>query len=190
MVATQILESMVENPTPARAEAVDIYEAVGLGVDALVLAGETSIGRYPIEAVKWLKKIVSSAEGFVKPPLPRLCRTLKESFAKGVVELAEGLKAKLLIYSMKDTTAKLISAQRPMIQTIVGVPKVEVARSLKILWGIEVRVLEAGSYEEGLEKLFKALSEEEVLGHGDIALLTYGLEGLERSIRLKRVGAA
>ncbi|MFN3384895.1 MAG: pyruvate kinase, partial [Archaeoglobaceae archaeon] len=71
VIATQILESMIGNPTPTRAEVSDIANAVFEGVDALMLTGETAIGKYPVEAVKWLRKIVERAENYHVPSVDR-----------------------------------------------------------------------------------------------------------------------
>ncbi|MCX8184622.1 MAG: pyruvate kinase [Sulfolobales archaeon] len=188
IVATQLLESMVENPVPTRAEVVDVYEAVQIGVDALMVTGETAVGRYPVEVVKWLSKIAKVAEVGLIHTYERLSGDLRTRFVKGVVELAEDLGASLAVYSMRGATARRASIMRPRVPTYVGVPKPEVARKLSILWGLNTRVVEATSYSEGLEKLYSTLISNGRLRAGDIVVLVYGLiEEYEEVIRIRKV---
>lgn len=188
IVATQLLESMIENPIPTRAEVVDVYEAVENGVDALMVTGETAIGKYPLEVVKWLIKIIKVAESHATQSRERSARDLRTKFVKGVVELAEDLNATLVIYSMKGNTARRASAMRPKVPVYVGVPNPEVARKLSILWGITAHVIEASTYMEGLEKLYNSMISGGYLKTGDIAVLSYGLvEEYEEVIKIRRV---
>jgi len=188
IVATQLLESMRESPVPTRAEVVDVYEAVVSGVDALMLTGETAIGKYPVEVVKWLGRIAKAAEGSLPPTTERFVTDLRTRFVKGVVELAEDLGATIAIYSMRGRTARRASAVRPRVPVYVGVPRVEEARKLSILWGLNVFVIEASSYVEGLEKLYKHLTSSGLLKVGDIVVLTYGfVEEYEEVIRVRKV---
>ncbi|MEM4789358.1 MAG: pyruvate kinase, partial [Ignisphaera sp.] len=113
IIATQLLESMIENPVPTRAEVVDVTVAVEMGVDALMLTGETSVGRYPIEAVQWLKRIVDHAEANTGKFIDKIIAKtrdklddIRDKFAKGVLELSEDLGAKLLVFSMYGNTAR------------------------------------------------------------------------------------
>jgi pyruvate kinase len=164
IVATQLLESMLENPVPTRAEVTDVANAVCQGIDALMLTGETAIGRYPVEAVRWLKKIIVRAE---RSCLPRKYppKERKWAYAFSIVETAENLGAKLvLIYSIGGTLPPHIAASRPRPRVLVGVPEVGLARKLSILWGLEPRVVEAKDYSEGLAGL-----ESDACRRGDIA---------------------
>ncbi len=187
IIATQLLESMINNPTPTRAEVVDVANAILEGVDALMLTGETAVGNYPVEAVRWLKKIASKIEETYVVEVPRVAETIKKRYAKGVIELAEDLNGKLLIYSMKGTTAYAISSLRPKTKAYVGVPTAKIARKLAILWGLETRVIEAKDYYEGLEKLYADLLSEGELKEGDIALLTYGFKDYEQLVKIRQV---
>ncbi|MEM2054787.1 MAG: pyruvate kinase alpha/beta domain-containing protein, partial [Sulfolobales archaeon] len=94
----------------------------------------------------------------------------------------------IAIYSMKGATAKRASIMRPRVPVYVGVPKPEVARKLSVMWGLSTYVIEAGSYSEGLEKLYELLISSGQLKAGDIAVLVYGLvEEYEEVIRIRRV---
>jgi pyruvate kinase len=190
IVATQLLESMMSSPVPTRAEVVDIANAVEEGVDALMLTGETAAGSYPLEAVKWLKKVAERAESFYSINVNRMGESVKRRYAKGVVELAEDLGGKLLVYSMKGTTAAIISSLRPKARTYVGVPSVKVARKLAIMWGLDARVIPADNYYDGLDKLYTALLNGGELAEGELVVLTYGLRDYEQVIRVKKVSTA
>lgn len=188
VVATQLLESMVDNPVPTRAEVVDVYEAVQSGVDALMVTGETAVGKYPVEVVRWLSKIIKAAEAGLSITQERPAPDLRTKFVKGVVELAEDLGAAIAIYSMRGATARRASIMRPRAPTYVGVPKPEIARKLSLLWGLTTYVIEAESYSDGLEKLYQLLISSGQLRAGDIVVLIYGLvEEYEEVIRIRRV---
>ncbi len=187
IVATQLLESMINNPVPTRAEIVDITDAISEGVDALMLTGETAIGRYPIEAVRWLKKIIETAESRVEIQRIREPRDIKMRFSKGIAELAEDLQAKLVIFSKRGKTAKSISILRPLIDFYVGTPNIKTLRKINILWGIKAYLIKAENYEEGLEKTYNILRELDEVKAGDLVVLTYGLRKEEQIIKVKKV---
>ena len=187
IVATQLLESMIESPVPTRAEVSDITVAISEGVDALMLTGETAVGKYPVEAVMWLSRIVRSAEEYIEPEKIEPEGEIKFKYAKGVIELSKCLNAKIVIYSRRGTTARYIAALRPTTETYVGVPSINVARELAILWGIEPLIVEARTYEDGLEDTYRRLRDEEKLKIGDLVVMTYGMIGEEQTIKVKRV---
>ncbi|HDI02408.1 MAG TPA: pyruvate kinase, partial [Ignisphaera sp.] len=195
IVATQLLESMIENPVPTRAEVVDISVAVEQGVDALMLTGETSIGKYPVEAISWLYRITSYAEKhLLKKSIERIiskARTntmdLPTRFAKGVLELAEDIGAKLLVFSMHGNTARRLSILKPMIHVYVATPNIKVMRRLAILWGIRTFKVEAPNYEEGLEKALQRARELNLINYGDITVATYGLREPKQRIEIFRL---
>ncbi len=108
-------------------------------------------------------------------------------YAKGIVELAECLKAKILIYSKQGNTARLIAALRPKSETYVGVPSKEVAREVSILWGIEPYIVGDRRYDEGLELTYSKLRELEKIKIGDLVVMTYGMVGEEQIIKVRRV---
>jgi pyruvate kinase len=187
IVATQLLESMIENPVPTRAEVVDVSTAVSEGVDALMLTGETAVGKYPVEAVRWLRRVIETTEEKLSISKFRDVNGLNARFAKGVTELAEDINAKLVVFSMFGNTARMIALLRPTVDFYVGTPDIHVARSLVILWGVRVYQVDASDYDEGLEKTYELLKSKDELRLGDLVILAYGLKDYEQTIKLRRV---
>jgi pyruvate kinase len=187
ILATQLLESMIENPIPTRAEVVDISTATSEGVDALMLTGETAIGKHPVEAVRWLRKIIETTERKLTINKFRDVKGLNERFAKGMVELAEDINSKLLVFSKFGNTPRRMALLRPAVEFYVGTPDIEVARALSILWGIKAYEISALDYDEGLEKTYEFLKKKEELRFGDLVIMAYGLKEQEQAIKLRRV---
>lgn len=198
IVATELLASMVERSAPTRAEVVDVSVAVAQGVDALALTNETSVGRHPLEAVKWLKRIIDFAEskalgdeaGGISSRARRRVKLADERFALGVTELAESMRARLVLYSLKGRMAKLVASLRPSVPALVGTPDVKVARKLALLWGLYPLMVEALSYEEGLAETVGRCLERGLLREGETGVLGYGLREAEQKLIVKRIGAS
>jgi len=156
IVATEILASMVENPHPTRSEITDIFEAVRLGADALLLTAETAIGRYPVKAVAWARRAASRAVEHVEPPRPEP-RDPPERLANGLVELAESLNANILVYTRSGRLPARIAGFKPRVPVYVGAGTPRVERVLRILWGLAPVTVGEYSYQEGLEKARREL---------------------------------
>ncbi len=178
IVATQLMESMVNNPQPTRSEVVDVVNCVKEGVDAVLLTGETAVGKYPVEAVKWLKKIISTAEKSLSLP-SEYRRTVqadvRDKYTLGLVLLAESLGAKLLVYTVSGSMPSRISKYRPQVEVYAGTSSKPIVRKLSIYYGINALLInDSKTYEEGLKDLYGKLLEMGVLSYGDIVILTYG----------------
>jgi pyruvate kinase len=149
IVATQVLLSMVDSPRPTRAEATDVANAVLDGADAVMLSEETAIGRYPVESVEWLDRIMRSTEPSFDPRRTReLVRgfaadpaTLPErSVAAAAVTLAEGVKASAIITpTHSGKTARLIAGLRPTCPVVALTRSSLVRRKLALIRGVEPR---------------------------------------------------
>lgn len=195
IVATQLLESMTENPIPTRAEVVDVSIAVEAGIDALMLTGETSVGKNPLDAVLWLKKIIEFVErnalsrnfDTIIAKARRNLDMIQLKFAKGVLELAEDINGKLIVFSMHGNTAKRISSLRPTIPVYVGSQNVKILRKLSILWGIHPSYIESQSYEEGLKEALAKAIEQGFVNYGDYVVLTYGLREPRQRVEIQRI---
>jgi len=187
IVATQLLESMINSPYPTRSEVVDIMVAVHQGVDALLLAGETAAGKYPIEAVKWLKRIVAEAEKVtsIMKSEEVLGEDIYMKFARGVVLLADALNAKILVYTKRGNTARRISRFRPRAPVYVITNNPRVMRKLKLLWGVRSFLASTSDIWKALDELARMLKNEGELSYGDIVVSTGGLrEGATDLIRV------
>ncbi|MCD6096588.1 MAG: pyruvate kinase [Thermoprotei archaeon] len=184
IVATQLLESMVMNPQPTRSEVVDVMNAVKDYVDALLLTEETAMGKYPIEAVKWLKRIILKAEYWTERERKLIsfrqdeALSIRDKFARGLVLMAESLNSKVIVYTKTGLMPSRLSRLRPKVTIIAGTNKPSLARKLAIYYGIETVVIGSPEqdydYEQGLKLLYEKLVREGKLNYGDIVLQTYG----------------
>jgi len=177
MVATQLLESMVNNPVPTRAEVVDVMTSVLQGVDSLLLTDETTMGNYPVEAVEWLRRIVSNYEGQVAPG-PRVDLSAFDDrmrFALGIAGLADSINAKIVVFTKSGLTAIRLSRYRPRVQILAGTPSETIARRLRLLWGVESRVVKDDDYDKGMVDTLNAYIKDGLVNQGDLVILTYGL---------------
>ncbi|RLG48722.1 MAG: pyruvate kinase [Thermoproteota archaeon] len=175
IVATQLLESMIEHPSPTRSEVVDIMSAVQDGADALMLASETAIGKYPVEAVRWMKRIIEAAEREFKPPkIKPEAKTIYDRFARGIALLADSLEAKIVIFTRTGATARRMSAQRPISMIYAASNDEKVSTKLAIYWGVFPYTLEEGGGDP-IQDFINKLKLEGKLSYGDVVVFTYGL---------------
>ncbi|MCE4624429.1 MAG: pyruvate kinase [Desulfurococcales archaeon] len=156
VIATELLTSMIQRPTPTRSEITDIYQAAREGADALLLTAETAIGKHPVRAVKWAIKAARAAAQTTQPPRPQR-NGVPERLANGLVDLAESIQAPLLVYSKGGRLPKRIAALKPKTTVIAGVNTTQLERQLTIRWGITPIHIPAETYTEGLEKLHQKL---------------------------------
>ena len=164
MLATELLASMRYSPRPTRSEVLDIYEGVVSGVDAFLLTGETAVGKYPVEAVRWISRIVARAQSKIRPEaFAKREETLIDRLAEGVVKLVESIGASLVIYSRTGTFARRISSNKPLNAIYVGVPDRGTARKIALLWASIPVVVGEHDYEEGLERTVRELSRKGLL---------------------------
>lgn len=176
ILATQILESMIHNPVPTRAEIVDIYNGVIHSVDAMMLSGETAIGKNPVLAVEWLRKTIERAEKEVVPKrYEGRKETIYENFAKGIVYLAESLDAKILAYTKKGATAMRLARYRPRVETYVASEKDIVCRQISLLWGIHPVLMSIDLNKDPIKQLIQGFKSRGVIREGEIEVITVGL---------------
>ena len=143
IVATQMLESMIEEPIPTRAEANDVANAIYDGADAIMLSGETAVGNYPVEAVKMMTLISKSVEEsqFLKTDydvdLIAELNPAAQAISSSAVNIAKKLNAKgILIFSDKGYTPPIISKLKPSVPIIVVTGSKSTARRLSLFWGL------------------------------------------------------
>ena len=146
VVATQMLESMIENPMPTRAEITDVANAVFEQTDAIMLSGETTVGRYPVECVQVLDRIAlrierSGGAGYAKSAI---LEDARQKTVSSAVVLANSLRrSKIIVFTRYGTMARNVSNLRPERAPIFAfTPSEEVRRQLSILWGVYPVLLE------------------------------------------------
>ncbi|MFT4775498.1 MAG: pyruvate kinase [Pontimonas sp.] len=141
IVATQMLESMIESPVPTRAETSDVANAVLDGADAVMLSGETSVGKFPAITVATMARILASTEehGLARiPPLGSKPRTQGGAITLAAAEVAEFVDAKFVcIFTESGDSARRMSRLRSKIPMIAFTPSEEVRRRMSLTWGIE-----------------------------------------------------
>ncbi|HIQ04025.1 MAG TPA: pyruvate kinase [Desulfurococcales archaeon] len=188
IVATQLLESVVYNPTPTRSEIVDVMTAVCDGVDALLLTDETTVGKYPIEAVRWLKRIIEAYEDRSCVKIPGVNETIYDKFAKGITLLAESMNAKIIAYTRSGNTARRLSRYRPATPLIAVASNIKVARQISILWGVKAyskKVDNLGNIWDTIRDFLKQKGE---IAYGDIVIMTIGLrKGTTDLVRIEMI---
>ncbi|MFY9584740.1 MAG: pyruvate kinase [Candidatus Acidiferrales bacterium] len=179
ITATQMLESMTQNPRPTRAEASDVANAIFDGTDALMLSAETAIGRYPLEAVEMMDRIVREAEGSIAE-FPRPRRPAQMDVAETICELichaSQELHLKVIaVFTETGSTARLISKYRPRPPIIAFSPNPETRRRLSLLWGVLPRTIAPVRDIDGLAAIAeKRLLEERLVRRGDVVGIVAG----------------
>ena len=144
ITATQMLDSMIRQPTPTRAEVTDVANATYDGSDAIMLSGETSVGKYPVETVRMMRTIANHVEdnlgldrGWIREESPDLRYTNEMAVATSVCTAAEKIGAKLIIaYTISGKTAKTIAMYRPITPIVAITPKQSTHYQLSLVWGI------------------------------------------------------
>ncbi|MGC8566460.1 MAG: pyruvate kinase [Caldisphaera sp.] len=171
ILATEIFMSMVERPVPSRGEISDVYKAVEEGVDGFLVTSETSIGKYPVQVIAWLSRVIQEAQKHIKPAKINETQFMEARIAKGVVELAESIEAEILSYAASTNMSKLIASFRPSKPIYTGTPSDEIARKLNIFWGIKPLIVgQANNEEEGLTSTEVFLLRDGIIGTGDTVI--------------------
>lgn len=199
IVATEVLESMVNNPRPSRSDVVDLYNSVFNLVDAVLLTNETAIGRYPVEAVKWAKRIIEKAELGLSRSIVNEYRSfipvrdLLEKYVQGLILLSESIGGVIVDFSRTGRVPTLLSKLRPQTSVYIGVSDKLLAEKLTLRYGLNViemsKILPAESdYERGVARLRELLVETGRLKPGDIVIETYARPHINvHEIRISQV---
>lgn len=181
IVATQMLDSMIRNPRPTRAEVSDIANAVIDHTDAVMLSGESATGRYPVEAVKIMAQTIKETEKSKYDDVS-MATEIKEDAKDRVTTvamtalLARLKKAKLILgASWSGETAKLIAHYRPEVPIVIGSPNERVVRQLNLSWGVKPFLLKrARTVDELIKALFNYVKKSKLAKSGDQVILLSG----------------
>jgi pyruvate kinase len=179
ITATQMLESMTENPRPTRAEASDVANAIFDGSDAVMLSAETASGKYPIEAVSMMAKIIAAAEASdwkTPPRVPLEKLKVAETVAELVCHASHELHMKLIaVFTHSGFTARLVSCYRPSVPIIAFSPEAETRRRMALIWGVMPRHIPNVQKIDGLAAVAeKRLLEERLVRKGDVIGIVAG----------------
>jgi pyruvate kinase len=180
ITATQMLESMTQNPRPTRAEASDVANAIFDGSDAVMLSAETASGKYPIEAVSMMARIIHEAEASIQEyPRPTTAQErlkVAETVAELVCHASRELHMKLIaVFTHSGFTARLVSRYRPLVPIVAFSPEASTRRRMSLLWGVTSRGISDMKKIDGLADLAeKRLLEEHLVKKGDVIGIVAG----------------
>ncbi len=189
ITATQMLDSMIRNPRPTRAEASDVANAVLDGTDAIMLSGETASGQYPVEAVRTMARIAGEAERVrdlqglnIKYPEPAVY-TSAGAVCHAAVYTATDTNAKAIIApTVSGATARLMSAFRPHVPIIAITPSPMVQRQLCLFWDtFPLLTRRLSNMDEVVNEAIAIAQRHGFVGPGDTVVLTAGIVGNVRS---------
>ncbi len=195
ITATQMLESMIENPQPTRAEASDVANAILDGTDCVMLSGETAIGQFPIQAVAVMSRIAVQAETALSPR--QSSKTLSgsdESVAHAACRAAEEQHAKAIVtFTQSGTTALLVSKHRPRMSIIAPTPFEHVARKTSLYWGVApVILLTKKTTDDMIESVERIMLKKKLAKQRDLIVITagvpIGVAGSTNMMKIHRIG--
>ncbi|MCL6448395.1 MAG: pyruvate kinase [Armatimonadetes bacterium] len=198
ITATQMLESMIHNPRPSRAEASDVANAIFDGTDAVMLSGETAVGRYPVEAVEVMARIAARAEAAL--PYAEIlerqrkgpARTVTDAISHATCAAAQDLGAAAIITSTQTGyTAKMVSKYRPRAPIIAVTPEMKVLRKLALVWGVQpLLIAPIKDTDSMIAAAIEISLAAEMVKPGDLVVITAGVPvGMRGTTNLLKVHA-
>lgn len=195
ITATQMLESMTEHLRPTRAETTDVANAVLDGTDALMLSAETAIGKYPVDAIKMMDRIIKHTE-LIKEGEPSYIRgnTFAEATADAACGAAEDVKAKVIVaFTRSGSTARLVSKFRPGIPIIAYTPDKKIKNRMCFYWGVTPKIMRLlATTDEMIIEVEKSLVKERIVKKGDriviISSSPLSTLGKTNFMKLHRIG--
>lgn len=201
ITATQMLESMVSQPRPTRAEASDVANAIFDGTDAIMLSGETAGGQYPAEAVETMARIAKRTEAaldydaLLRKSRRTVRKTTTDAISFATVSTAEALEAKAIVTdTVSGYTAQMVAKHRAACPIVAVTPDAATARRLQLVWGVHPihRKLDANS-DARVEGALRAAADYGYIGEGDLVVLTAGVPrggtGSTNMIRVHVIGS-
>ncbi|HEU5036043.1 MAG TPA: pyruvate kinase [Nocardioides sp.] len=204
IVATQMLESMISNPAPTRAEASDVANAVLDGADAVMLSGETSVGEYPVHTVETMARIITATEQHAHEESSRARmaeidwdpHTRSGVIAKAAAEVAERVGAKYVVaFTQSGDSAKRMSRLRGPIPILAFTPLAQVRSQLALTWGVETFKTQPVEHtDEMVRQVDEQLLQIGRVSEGDLVVIIAGsppgIPGSTNALRIHRMGDA
>jgi pyruvate kinase len=189
VTATQMLDSMIRNSRPTRAEASDVANAILDGTDAVMLSGETTIGQYPVESLETVVKIIREVETARKDEAVRPFRPQDESVNLSIAravgraarDIADNLDiAGIIAITSSGYTARIVSRYRPSVRIFAVTPDVRVQRQLQLYWGVTpLPSPRAENTDEMINNAIETVREHGYVKEGDLVAITAGTAGSE-----------
>jgi pyruvate kinase len=185
ITATQMLESMIHNPRPTRAEASDVANAILDGTDAVMLSGETAVGEFPIETVKMMARIAEEAEHGLRmadlddpseQPMMIDAASMAGAIAEAACAITRAVDVKAIIaFTQSGNTTRLVSSNRPQVAVIGATPNERVWRQMSLLWGVTPVMVPQVERLDDLSDLVKErILEYGIVQPGDSIVMTGG----------------
>jgi pyruvate kinase len=200
IVATQMLESMIENNTATRAEINDIATAIFQGADAVMLSAEAAIGKFPSQAVSTMAKTIISTEKYKKEHIEDFKNSIisnkdpVKSILLSVKDIAYNSDVKaIIVFSNSGKSAKLVSAMRPAAKILTISPNINVSRQVSLLWGVQsINSHDANGWKDMMSISKELIKKLKFIKKNDFVVITAGLPfgkaGMTNMIRLYKVG--
>ncbi len=199
IVATQMMESMIENPSPTRAEVNDVANAVLDNADAVMLSGETSVGKYPLEVIEAMVKIIGSVEKYErkrnKPPDVHYQneRFITDSICFSAAKLAQNVKAKAIVMmTHSGYTTYRVSSMRPNVSIFAFTSNKLLMTQLSLVWGVSCSYYDKSvSTDNTIADIRKILKDEKFLVKGDLVInitsMPIAEQGMTNMLKLGRI---
>jgi pyruvate kinase len=201
ITATQMLDSMIRNPRPTRAEASDIANAIFDGTDAIMLSGESAAGKYPVESVQTMARIAARSEEVLdydallkRKGFSGRCTTT-DAISQASAQTAMGLGAAAIVTSTESGyTARMLSKYRPQVPIIAVTPNYKTMRRLQLTWGVfPLQGPRTRSTDDMIDSAVRSALEAKFLSEGDLIVITagvpVGIPGTTNLIKVHVVGA-
>ncbi len=197
ITATQMLESMIANPRPTRAEVSDVANAILDGTDAVMLSGETAVGRFPVETVRMMARIAVETDGNVTPTHDGLeVATAAQAIGRAARLLADEAHARyIIVFTRSGSSAHLISKERPGVPIVALTPGDAVARGLGLWWGVTTVIApEKETTEALITWVDLQLQVQGLVRPGDLIVISGGMPVARQAktnfVKLHRIGDA
>ena len=199
VVATQMLDSMVESPSPTRAEASDVATAVFDSADCLMLSAETASGKFPVESVKIMDRIIRGVENdnsyrqILESKQIKLEETTSDAISSAASQVVKTVLAKAIFtYTRSGATAKRAARERPAVPIIGLSPERITARQLALIWGVHtIHALEPKSFSGMIDNACELAKKEGIVKKGDYVVITagapIGVSGSTNNLRIAKI---
>lgn len=199
VTATQMLESMINNPRPTRAEVSDVANAIYDSTSAVMLSGETAIGKYPLEAVRVMYSIIKETEAdfdyrsFFELHSKLVYHDVPSALTLSAVKSAYSLGAKAIFaFTYSGQTARLIARLRPSMPIIAMTPNPKSYHQLIFNWGVIPLLRESSSLAEALDVISNYSLKENLISNGDLVVVTagspFGISGTTNMMQVESIG--